>query len=872
MITEYIGLTDDEVAKSYDDYGNNKLTFINQTNFFTKFISKFNDPIIKILLVALLIYFILALFHRVELYEALILGVAILLATFVGAYAEHKNSNAFAKLQDSASKIISKVYRNNQISLVNIDDIVTGDVILLQPGDLIPADGFLLEGSIKVDQSSLNGESEECLKIKNDNSIRQNKDIYDKYNLFRGSMVLSDEGVMKVTSVGKNTIFGEIATDLQVEDMISPLKIKLIRLAALISRIGYGSAFIIALVIMFQSYQKVNDISYFSDINQMFTDLLGAFIISVIIIVVAVPEGLPLMIAVVLSLNASRMYKDNVLVRKSIGVETAGSLNILFTDKTGTITKGNLEVVSFIDCETNSYNNYLDMTPTFSKLFIKSVVYNTNAIINKDNTNITNIIGGNQTERAILKYLGDVTYDYNITIIDKMPFKSELKYSSSYIDENGEKYYLIKGAPEKILENSKYYYNSNGQLLPFSSDIKANLNNMINNLASKQYRLVALATSNSNPNNDSVPLNIIGLFKIRDEIRSDAIDSIKQCIDAHIQVVMITGDRKETALAIAKESCIFSSKKDIVLTSKELNEMSDDLVKKHIQNIKVVARALPSDKLRLVKLSQELGLVVGMTGDGINDSPALKKADVGFAMGSGTEVAKDAAEIVILDDNFKSIVTAILYGRTIYHSIQKFIIFQLTINFAALSISMLGPILDLETPLTVTQILWINLIMDTLAAIAFGYEPPLNKYMQEKPKQRDENIVSPYMKSAILVMGISITILSIIFLTSSLSIKYFESKPILQSAYFNFFIFFSLVNAFNTRTKEYNIFENINLNRIFIIVMVCITIIQILLTYFGGSALRTTPLEIKHWLVIIPLSLSAYPIDLLRKYFYKKRT
>ncbi|MGL4383479.1 MAG: HAD-IC family P-type ATPase, partial [Bacilli bacterium] len=412
--------------------------------------------------------------------------------------------------------------------------------------------------------------------------------------------------------------------------------------------------------------------AYFGDLPLVGTDLLNAFIIAVIIIVVAVPEGLPLMIALVLSLNASKMYKDNVLVRKSIGIETAGSINILFSDKTGTITKGHLEVCDFISGSLSNYEKVSAMSPSFKELFLVATLNNSDALyaVNEDGT--SNIVGGNATERAVIEFIevADFLNKEKVEIIETTPFSSEIKYSSSYISLHDQKLNIVKGAPEIIINNTTSYYDEDAKLQPFTPLMLEAINHKIDKLAQESYRILALATQDSTTSKE---FSLIGLFCIRDDIRKEAVQAIELVKDASIQVVMITGDRKETAVAIAKDAKILTSESDIVITSDELSALSDDDLKKILKNIRVISRALPSDKLRLVKISQELGLVVGMTGDGVNDSPALKHADVGFAMGSGTEVAKEAAEIIIIDDNFKSIAQAILYGRTIYRSIQKFI-------------------------------------------------------------------------------------------------------------------------------------------------------------------------------------------------------
>jgi calcium-translocating P-type ATPase len=356
---------------------------------------------------------------------------------------------------------------------------------------------------------------------------------------------------------------------------------------------------------------------------------------------------------------------------------------------------------------------------------------------------------------------------------------------------------------------------------------------------------------------------------IRDEVRPESVTAIKEVFDAGVGVVMITGDRKETAVAIAKDAGLMKNESDIVLTSDELAALSDEEIKLKMKDIRVVARALPSDKSRLVRISQELGYVVGMTGDGVNDSPALKKADVGFAMGSGTEVAKEASDIVILDDNFNSIDKAILYGRTIFNNIRKFIVFQLTINVSAVLINLAAPLLGHENPLTIIQILWINLVMDTLAALAFGGEAALKRFMKESPKRRSEPIVSKGMQKAIFTSSAWIFILSLFFLFSPLK-DFFGDEKSLHTAYFTFFVMIAVFNAFNARTDSINIFDNISGNKNFLLILGLITIIQIILVYFGGEVFKCYGLELKKWGIVLLLAASIIPVDVFRKIYFAK--
>ena len=396
----------------------------------------------------------------------------------------------------------------------------------------------------------------------------------------------------------------------------------------------------------------------------------------------------------------------------------------------------------------------------------------------------------------------------------------------------------------------------------------------ISEMTSRGIRVLLCAYNDRYDYKSIDKLTLLGFILIKDEVREESVEGVKMVLDAGIQTVMITGDNKDTALAIAKEVGIVSSKDDLVLTSSELNSYSDDKVKEILPRLKIVARSLPQDKSRLVRLSEEMGLVVGMTGDGVNDAPALKKADVGFAMGSGTEVAKEASEIVILDDNFLSISKAILFGRTIFKSIRKFIIFQLTVNMCAISLSIIGPFIGIETPVTVIQMLWINMIMDTLAGIAFAYEPPLKEYMKEKPKKKEENIINRYMFDEIFFTGTYSSLLCIFFLKSPFIRSFFRVDPnykYLMTAFFGLFIFMGIFNCFNARTNRLNLTANIYKNRAFLFIIGFIVVVQLFLIYFGGDIFRTYGLNLKELLVMLVLAFTVIPIDWIRKIYLKNK-
>ena len=861
------GLNDQEVLDNRQKFGDNKIIEAEPETFLDKFKDAFGDPMIKLLIAIACIMAIMAFLGYAEWGELIGIVISVLLVTVISAKTEMSSDNEYRKLKDGAKKELCKVYRNGKIVEIEVDDVVVGDRIIIQSGDKIPADGVLCSGAIAVDNSALNGESEECKKyaIPNDFIYREvaitGDTFVDKHSLFRGAVVVNGEGVLEVKKVGMMTMMGEMAKDMQDDDVESPLKVKLSKLADSISKFGYIGAVVIAITLMIHKVIVAGGVSPYFDLGMMyvFKDLLEVLMLAVVIIVMAVPEGLPLMIAIVLMQNTSKMLQNNVLVRKPIGIETAGSLNILFSDKTGTITKGELEVVEFFDGDLKDSYQSSKYTKEYMGLCIGK---NTGAMFDNNDK----VIGGNATDKALLNFLGknEMNSLNDIQVVKSQGFNSANKYSAAEL----ENVTVYKGAPERLLGKATKYINQNGQVLPIDKD---KLNAKIDSLADKAMRVLSFAYSESELIEDALPddLVIVGFVGIRDDVRPEAKQAIKEVQNAGVQVVMITGDRKETAVAIAKDSGLIKSDDELAFTSEELNKMTDDEIKAVITKIRVIARALPTDKSRMVRIAQELNLVCGMTGDGVNDAPALKRADVGFAMGSGTDVAKEAGSIVILDDNFKSIENAILYGRTIYNNILKFIKFQLTINVAAVAVSAISPFFGVEEPLKITHILWINLVMDGLGALALGAEPALKKYMSEKPKSRTQSLVNKNMMSQVLCAGAWLGGISFAFLKLPFFKELFENEGQHLTAYFSMFVFSAVANGFNVRSEGINIFDHIKENKGFIKVMLVIVLVQIILTFVGGEIFSCTPFGIKGWLIIIVMSLTMIPVDMLRKIIMK---
>ena len=851
------GLTEEEVIKSRKQNGSNKVEASKQESFFHKLIATLGDPIIKILLIALAIK-TLFLFQNFDWYETIGIVIAIFLASFISTISEYGSEKAFEELQADASKIKTKVKRDNKVNEIEIGEVVVGDIVFLEPGDAIPADGKIIKGKVLVNESNLNGEMKE-----------KEKRVSDE--VYRSSVVYSGLATMEVTKVGNKTFYGKLAKEVSEKSPTSPLKLRLVKLAELISKIGYIGAALVSLsylfsvVIIENNFESSAIINTITNFPLMFGHILHALTLSVTIIVVAVPEGLPLMVTLVLSSNMKRMLKSNVLVRKLMGIETAGNINMLFTDKTGTITKGKLDVIAISDAEGNIIKSEeeLNKNNSYYTRVKLSLIANNESTYNEENKPI----GGNITDRALLKFFKNNKINYKV--IDKVPFSSENKYSLTEVEYSGKIINLIKGAPEVIIKNCTHYYDNQTKRLITN---KNKIYNQIKSATDKGIRVLAFGTSSSKKSIER--LTLIGLVYIKDEVRPEAIEGLKLIQNAHINTVMITGDNIDTAKAIGKEVGLINSNEDIILTSSEFNKKTDNEIKEILPHLKILARSLPQDKSRLVKIAQSAGLVVGMTGDGVNDAPALKKADVGFAMGSGTEVAKEASDIVILDDNLLSISNAVLYGRTIFKSIRKFIIFQLTMNICAVSISIIGPFIGVEVPVTVIQMLWINMVMDTLAGIAFSYEPPLKEYMYEKPKTKNENIINRYMKDEIIFTGAFSALMCIFFLKSPFIHSIFRDSSddrYLMTAFFGLFIFMGIFNCFNARTHRLNLFAHLSKNKVFLIIILFILIVQVYLIYYGGDLFRAYGLSPFEFEVMIILSLTVVPVDWLRKIYLRKR-
>lgn len=870
-----------EVEESRKKHGVNTMSRAKGKSFISRFLSNLGDPVVKILIGALVLNLIFT-FRHADWFEVGGIAVSIFLATLISTVSEHGSEAAFVKLKEASERQKVRAWRDGELCEINISDVVVGDVIAIGAGEQIAADGFLLSGEVGVDQSAMTGESREAYK-KPTHDGDERGPASPSYCL-RGCTVVSGEGRMKVDRVGDGTFLGGISHEIQEETRESPLKIRLTKLAKQISVLGYIAAALVAIVYLFNVFvadsafdpeiirYKITNFSFLT------SHLFHALTLGLTVIVVAVPEGLPMMIAVVLSSNVKKMVKDNVLIRKGVGIEAAGSMNILFTDKTGTLTEGKLMLGSIFLGDGSEIENITSLSRAerlYDRFWINARANNSATLGRGENGKIQ-ALGGNSTDRALLSAIArDGKKKTDFSIIGKLPFESERKYSTALVDERGKRRLLVKGAPEKLLPYIVSFLDRDGEERVFSREI---VDGLCKKLSGAGKRLLAIAESSDRripqetANDELGDLTLIALVVLEDKVRREAASSVKKLRGAGVHVVMITGDNRDTAAYIAQRCGIIDGKTDIVLTSGELAKLSDTSLKELLPRLAVVARALPNDKSRLVRISQELNMVVGMTGDGINDAPALKRADVGFAMGSGTEVAKDAGDIIILDDNLKSVVKAVLYGRNIFKSIRKFISLQLTMNLCAVGVSMICPFLGVDSPVTVVQMLWINIIMDTLGGLAFAGEPALEACMDEPPKRRDEPILNGYMINEILwnggfTVGLCIAFLKLPAISSQF--RYSPDNIYLLTAFFALFIFASVFNCFNARTDRVKTFSHITKNRAFIVIMAAILAIQIVFVYLGGQVLRTVPLTARELLFTSLLALTVFPADILRKLLWR---
>ena len=861
------GLSGQQVGESKAKYGTNELAKKDTESLWSMFIGAFDDIWIKVLCAALALKVILAVLGIFvpalsggnDAVEIVSIVIAIALATGFSTLSEYRNTSRSEALQEEYSKTYAKVVRDGKLVNILTSEIVKGDTILIQAGDKVPADGLLFEGKIKVSQAALNGESRDENKAAVTNMDEaESTDYSSQGKVFMGSVVTSGEGYMIATVIGDSSELGKInksLNDTSEEERKDTSSLKLEGVATGIGKLGVSAAAIAGILhvvlTLIRADQAITVVSVLLVIAE-------AVMLMASIVIMAVPEGLPMMNSLVQSMNTESMYKKNILVSHKAAFSDSAYMNVLFSDKTGTITQGNLSLVELITGNGRIIPSYQN------KEFIEAITLNNLAKVSAEGK----AIGSNNMDRALLTYAIQNGYNDSDNDPDKVEeisgFDSEKKCATVKL-KNGLVYW--KGATENIIDKVTHYMLPDGEEREFTKADKDKVEEQMHAQAKRTMKLLSVAKISDGKT------VLMAVLCLRDNVRTDAVETVQILNDAGIQVVMVTGDAEETAVAIAKEAGILADeKKDVVLTHEEMEKLSDEKLKKVLPNLRVVSRAKPLDKKRLVSLSQQIDNVCGMTGDGVNDAPALKQADIGFAMGDGTAVAQEAGDVVILNNSLTSIKDCVLNSRTMAKSVGKFLIFQLTVNISTLLMNILAPILGWTEPFSIVQILWINLIMDTLAAMAFGGEPILDRYMKEQPAKRTDNILTPYIKSAIGVSAVFITLGSILILENIGGITSWVvptgcADPGLyeKTFMFAFFIYAIIFNSLNTRSEKYNLLEHIGENKNFILVMGAIFILQTIIIEVGGKVFNTTMLEPKALLVSMALAVLIIPVDLIRK-------
>lgn len=833
----YKGLNDNQVNESRLKWGTNDLTPPARESWVKLLLGKFNDPIIKLLLFATLLSFITGYFHG-SIVESLGILLAVFLATFLSFINEYKAGKEFDILNQINNSAPVKVYRNGAVREIPKNELVVGDIVIVAQGDEVPADGKILESmGLSANESSLNGES--VASRKTHKRVESFAGTYSPNNLYRGTTITEGDGIFEVTAVGDATEIGKTARQAsEITGAQTPLNRQLDKLSGVIGKIGFIVAGLTFMALIVRDL--ILGIITFSFTLDNLTILLSFFMIAVTLIVVAVPEGLAMSVTLSLAYSMRKMTAGNTLVRKMHACETMGATTIICTDKTGTLTQNKMQV----------QHSSIEVNEEFAK----AIALNSTAYLQKgSNGELTPI--GNATEGALLLLLAENSLSHKeirerYKIVQRLPFSTERKFMASLVDfDVPDKLTLyIKGAPEIILDMC-------------NADAETELTH-IRTYQKKGMRAIAFAQidipflDGAKKIEDiiaSVKFNYTGYVAIADPIRDDVPAAMKRCLDAGIAVKIVTGDTSLTAVEIARQAGLWRDEDDetYFITGEEFQKLDDDIAREVALKIKVMSRARPADKMRLVKLLQSTGAVVAVTGDGTNDAPALNYADVGLAMGSGTAVAKEASDIVLLDDSFVSVTTAVKWGRSIYLNIQKFLQFQLTINVVALFTALIGPFIGIEFPLTVTQMLWVNLIMDTFAALALATEPCYDWVMKKKPRGINDFIVNKVMAYNIFGVGalfLAILLGILVYMNSDGDVSVYE-----LSVFFTIFVMMQFWNMFNARTLGGNnsAFSKLGENKSFILIAIMILALQIIIVQFGGGFFRTEPLSILHWVEIV---------------------
>jgi len=835
------GLSPEEVERSRKKHGDNVLTPPRKTPLWKLYLEKYNDPIIRILLVAIAISLVMA-FVEQEFAETIGIALAVFFATTVGFYFERDAAKKFNVLTQMNEEQPVKVRRDGRVQTIGRREVVVGDVVLLEIGDEVPADGELLEAmSLEIDESSLTGEPIAAKDIRgtNEQESADERSTYPHWMVLRSSMVMNGHGEMRVTAVGDETEIGHVArTSTEETRTKTPLNEQLERLAKLISKVGTGVS--VAAFVLFLGHDMLtNPLWHTTRYVEMTEVVLRYFMMAVTLIVMAVPEGLPMAVTLSLALNMRRMLKSNNLVRKLHACETMGAVNVICTDKTGTLTQNKMKVVEAFTPEEETTNEG-------KQRLAEAIAVNSTAELDGDKGI------GNPTEAALLLWLKSQASDYNqlrkgASIVSQMPFTTEKKYMETTIKTSSGTRTYMKGAPEVVLARC---------------DIDAHERATINEklLSYQRQAMRTLAFAWREEEGALSGWHFQGIVGISDPVREDVPPAVAQCQKAGIEVKIVTGDTSATAIEIARQIGIWDENADEAqchITGQDFAALSDQKALRRAAELRVMSRARPADKQRLVQLLQRNGEIVAVTGDGTNDAPALHHAHVGLSLGSGTSVAKAASDITLLDDSFRSIVNAVMWGRSLYRNIQRFLFFQLIVNVTALLLVLGGSLIGTELPLTVTQILWVNLIMDTFAAMALASLPPSREVMNHKPRPRHAFIINRSMGWGIATIGLLFFLVLFALLWLIETMGSIEGITVMElTEFFTFFVMLQWWNLFNAKMlgSNHSAFRLIHRCKGMLLVLGLILLGQWLIVQFGGRMFRTTPLPWQSWAWIMAAS------------------
>ncbi len=866
------GLKSSEVEVSRTTYGSNKLPEPELKKWYHFVKEALTEPITMILIIIALFQLVLGAMGVMSLSEPVMIIVVLAIVTEIAVKTGLGIQKSAAELRAKTAVRYCDVVRDGSVQTINKDDLVVGDLVLLRTGQEIFADGFIVEGEISVNNAAINGETKECRKIPSTNykhvKTTSTAAYTDQCSLFAGTVIMSGEGKMIVTDVGVNTVNGDTLVKMQtLEPPKTALDIALDHLCDFISKWGTIAAVLAFVVMTITGILNAGSLSqYFSgsileNIQKVAQNVSNALTI----IVAAVPEGLPLIVKLVTKQNVSTMEKFNILAKNTGKIPELAYVNLICTDKTGTLTTGEMTSTVMIN---GNCQDIFNKESSLNELINLNICMNNSAVFDSNG----NITGGNSIDRAVLDMLSPenaLTIQNKVAMKKRVPFSSENKFSAVTLNNGANDFTAYKGAPEKLIEKCKSYLDNDGNVVKLTEEKRKALKSHIKGLTEKAMRCIALTISDKTDDGLPDEMNFLGVIGVVDPVRNEVPEAVKIAHKAGIQVIEITGDCMETAKAVAMEAGIYKPG-DLAVTNDEFEAMSDVKVKEIIPQLRVISRCSPNTKLRLVTLAQEIGMSVAMTGDGVNDAPALKKADVGFGMQDGSDVAKEAADIVLTDNNFASVVKAVELGRTFMHNIMMFLEFQLPINISLLILSMVFPIISGGSALlAAVQILIVNIIMDSLNSLSFGGEPPKTEYMDEKPIAKGSGL---FIRGAKGRIALSSIVFIILFgaITFGPTGKMFATKISAMTARFALLCLMAVFNGFTIRTDSINLLKGIKNNKLFMYIAFGIFAMTVVLCNFVGNLVQTTPMDVKQWIVVLLTAFIVVPVDWIRKAICKK--